>query len=218
MKTLVVLSGGLDSSVMLAQVMQSNDVIGCLTFWYGSKHNEREYQAACSIAQHYKVSLKRIGLDFIPDNFKSDLLLTGGDIPKGHYEHESMKRTVVPFRNGIMLSIAAGYAESIGAEQIAIGNHFGDHAIYPDCRKTFIEPMKQAIKEGTEKNITLLSPFCDLRKEDIVRIGQQLNVPMELTYSCYEGKEIHCGECGTCTERIEAFKLADVLDQTEYLK
>jgi 7-cyano-7-deazaguanine synthase len=218
MKTLVVLSGGLDSSVMLANVMQSNDVIGCLTFWYGSKHNEREYQAACSIAQHYKVSLKRIGLDFIPDNFKSDLLLTGGDIPKGHYEHESMKRTVVPFRNGIMLSIAAGYAESIGAEQIAIGNHFGDHAIYPDCRKTFIEPMKQAIKEGTEKNITLLSPFCDLRKEDIVRIGQQLNVPMELTYSCYEGKEIHCGECGTCTERIEAFKLADVLDQTRYLK
>jgi 7-cyano-7-deazaguanine synthase len=218
MKTLVVLSGGLDSSVMLAHVMQSNEVIGCLTFWYGSKHNEREYRAACLITEHYKVNLKRIGLDFIPNNFKSDLLLSGGDIPKGHYEHESMKRTVVPFRNGIMLSIAAGYAESIEAEQIAIGNHFGDHAIYPDCRKSFIEPMQQAIKAGTEKNIILASPFCDLKKEDIVRIGQQLNVPMELTYSCYEGKEIHCGECGTCTERKEAFVLAGIKDPTEYLK
>lgn len=217
MKTLVVLSGGLDSSVMLAHVMQSNDVIGCLTFWYGSKHNEREYQAACSITQHYKVGLKRIGLDFIPNNFKSDLLLSGGDIPKGHYEHESMKRTVVPFRNGIMLSIAAGYAESIGAEQIAIGNHFGDHAIYPDCRKTFIEPMKLAIKEGTEKNITLLSPFCDLKKEDIVKIGEKLLVPMYMTYSCYNGSTDHCGECGTCVERKEAFKLAGVNDPTIYI-
>jgi 7-cyano-7-deazaguanine synthase len=163
------------------------------------------------------VGLKRIGLDFIPNNFKSDLLLSGGDIPKGHYEHESMKRTVVPFRNGIMLSIAAGYAESIGAEQIAIGNHFGDHAIYPDCRKTFIEPMKLAIKEGTEKNITLLSPFCDLKKEDIVKIGEKLLVPMYMTYSCYNGSTDHCGECGTCVERKEAFKLAGVNDPTIYI-
>jgi 7-cyano-7-deazaguanine synthase len=218
MKKLIILSGGLDSSVMLAYMLQSSNDVECLTFWYGSKHNEREYRAACAVTEHYRVSLKRIALDFMPNNFKSDLLLTGGDIPKGHYEHESMKRTVVPFRNGIMLSIAAGYAERIGAEQIAIGNHFGDHAIYPDCRKSFIKPMQQAIKEGTEKNIILASPFCDLRKEDIARIGQQLNVPMELTYSCYEGAEIHCGECGTCVERKEAFVLANILDKTTYQK
>lgn len=218
MKTLVVLSGGLDSSVMLAHVMQTNEVTDCLTFWYGSKHNEREYEAAKKITDYYKIRLKRIGLDFIPENFQSDLLLSGGAIPKGHYEHESMKRTVVPFRNGIMLSIAAGYAESVGALQIAIGNHFGDHAIYPDCRKAFIEPMKQAIKEGTDKNINLLSPFCDLTKSDIVTIGKKLNVPMELTYSCYEGDFDHCGECGTCTERKEAFCLAGVQDLTNYQK
>lgn len=217
MKTLVVLSGGLDSSVMLAHVMASNEVIGCLTFWYGSKHNDREYQAACAVTEHYKLNLKRVRLDFIADHFKSDLLLKGGEIPKGHYEDESMKRTVVPFRNGIMLAIAAGYAESIGAEKIAIGNHFGDHAIYPDCRKSFIHPMKQAIKQGTEKNIILHSPFCDLRKEDIVKIGFELGVPMHLTYSCYNGSSDHCGECGTCIERKEAFQLAGIKDPTIYI-
>jgi len=218
MKTLVVLSGGLDSSVMLAHIMRENKTVECLFFWYGSKHNEREYQAALKIAAHYGVSIKKIDLDFISENFESDLLLKGGSIPKGHYEDESMKKTVVPFRNGIMLSIAAGYAESIDAKQIAIGSHFGDHAIYPDCRRAFTAPMEQAIYHGTENNIRLLTPFGDLTKKDIVKIGDDINVPMFMTYSCYEGRERHCGECGTCVERKEAFILAGVKDQTRYEK
>ena len=136
--------------------------------------------------------------------------------PEGHYADPSMSKTVVPFRNGIMLSIAAGYAESLEAEAVILGNHFGDHAIYPDCRVSFIEPMKEAIKQGTYAKIELLSPFASIDKTEIVRIGTKLGVPYELTYSCYKGTEHHCGKCGTCYERKEAFSLANVSDPTIY--
>ena len=151
------------------------------------------------------------------ENFKSDLLKTGGDIPEGHYADPSMKKTVVPFRNGIMLSIAAGYAESLDADAIVLGNHFGDHAVYPDCRVDFINPMKEAIEKGTYKGIKLLSPFDTIDKTEIARIGHALNFPFELTYSCYNGEDKHCGKCGTCFERKEAFQLAGIKDPTEYL-
>lgn len=218
MKTVVVLSGGLDSAVALAWACAQHQVVGCVSYWYGSKHNDREWEFAKLLAQLYKIEIVRIGLDFVADLFKSDLLQSGGEIPKGHYEDETMKSTVVPFRNGIMLSIAAGYAESIGAENIVIGNHFGDHAIYPDCRESFINAMRMAISNGTEKSIALSSPFCTYKKEDIVGLGVSLNVPFASTYSCYEGGEKHCGECGTCIERKEAFVKAGVKDPTEYLK
>jgi len=216
-KALVVLSGGLDSSVVLAQAVNNYDNVCCLSFWYGSKHNDREWMSAQQLAEYYNVSIVRMRLDFISDHFKSDLLLSGGDIPQGHYEDESMKRTVVPFRNGIMLSIAAGYAESIDADCILIGNHFGDHAIYPDCRIDFINPMVEAIKKGTEKNIELISPFCHLNKAQIIHIGMSLATPLHLTYSCYNGGHIHCGQCGTCFERKGAFRFADIEDPTNYI-
>lgn len=127
-----------------------------------------------------------------------------------------MKRTVVPFRNGIMLSIAAGFAESIGAECIVLGNHFGDHAVYPDCRQDFVEPMAQAIENGTYAKIKLVAPFTKVTKADIAKLGFNLKVPYEMTWSCYKGGEKHCGKCGTCVERIEAFQLAGVADPTEY--
>ena len=136
--------------------------------------------------------------------------------PEGHYADPTMKKTVVPFRNGIMLSIAAGYAESLGASQVILGNHFGDHAIYPDCRKDFITPMAEAIKHGTYGEIALLSPFCEVDKTEIAKIGASLGVPFELTWSCYKGGDKHCGKCGTCVERIEAFRLAGVIDLTAY--
>lgn len=217
MKTVVVLSGGLDSSVLLAKIKREFGDVEALTFDYGSKHNDREFVSAQAICAHYGVPLKRITLGFIPESFKSDLLKTGGDIPEGHYADESMKSTVVPFRNGIMLAIAAGYAESIGAKQVALGNHFGDHAIYPDCRADFARAMAQAITAGTYEQIQLLSPFCNITKTQIVTIGKELSVPMELTWSCYKGLEKHCGKCGTCVERIEAFREAGVADPTEYL-
>jgi 7-cyano-7-deazaguanine synthase len=207
----------MDSSTALAWAKQHHEVIGCVNFQYGSKHNNKEYYYSKKIADHYQANIKYIYLDFIAQNFKSDLLLTGGEIPDGHYADPSMKKTVVPFRNGIMLSIAAGLAESIGAKAIVLGNHFGDHAVYPDCRAEFIKPMAEAIKLGTYENIELLAPFCNVDKAEIARIGSKLNVPYELTYSCYKGGEKHCGKCGTCVERIEAFKLANVPDPTEYI-
>ena len=216
MKTLVVLSGGMDSATALALMMKHHEVIGALSFWYGSKHNDREWQSAEALASYYHVPIKRCRLDFVADTFKSDLLATGGDVPEGHYADPSMQRTVVPFRNGIMLSIAAGYAESIGAEAIALGNHFGDHAVYPDCRVDFVKPMQAAIKAGTYAKIELLSPFATIDKTEIVRVGTALKVPYVLTYSCYNGRNNHCGKCGTCVERIEAFKLAGVEDPTIY--
>jgi 7-cyano-7-deazaguanine synthase len=216
LKVLVVLSGGMDSSTALAWAMQNHDVVGALQFWYGSKHNYQEREHAIKVARFYGVPLQMCDLSFVAHAFKSDLLKTGGDIPEGHYADPSMKRTVVPFRNGIMLSIAAGLAESMEAQAIVLGNHFGDHAVYPDCRKSFIEPMKAAIAEGTYAKIELLSPFCEVDKTEIVRIGRKIGVPYELTYSCYKGGEKHCGKCGTCFERKEAFTLAGVDDPTVY--
>jgi 7-cyano-7-deazaguanine synthase len=220
-KTIVVLSGGMDSATALAWALDRSDefeVVGCIQFAYGSKHNEQERLAACRLVGYYNVNLQMVDLDFIGKIFKSDLLISGGEIPLGHYADPSMKRTVVPFRNGIMLSIAAGYAESLGAQCVILGNHFGDHAIYPDCRKDFIEPMREAIKQGTYAEIELISPFCDLSKTQIATYGVAINVPYVLTYSCYQGGESHCGECGTCVERKEAFEQAGVTDPTRYLK
>jgi 7-cyano-7-deazaguanine synthase len=216
MKAIVVLSGGMDSSVALAHTLQEHEVLGALTFRYGSKHNDREWLAAQAIAAHYGVRIERADLDFVAKTFKSDLLETGGDVPEGHYADLSMKRTVVPFRNGIMLAIATGYAESKGADAIVLGNHFGDHAIYPDCRPRFVDAMAQAMELGTYAQIKLLTPFVEKTKTDIARVGDVFAVPFALTYSCYNGREKHCGKCGTCFERKEAFADAGLADPTEY--
>lgn len=127
-----------------------------------------------------------------------------------------MKKTVVPFRNGIMLSIAVGIVESLGGDTVFIANHFGDHAVYPDCRKSFIIPFKEAVKEGTYGNINIESPFVNIRKEHIVKIGDDLGVNFNNSYSCYNGDSIHCGRCSTCYERREAFYLSGVKDPTQY--
>jgi 7-cyano-7-deazaguanine synthase len=133
-------------------------------------------------------------------------LQSGGDIPEGHYEDLSMKRTVVPFRNGILLSIAAGYAESVGAEILAYGAHAGDHAIYPDCRKQFVDAMMVAVRVGTYITLTLQAPFVNMTKREVGLLGKDLGVDFSMTYSCYKGGEFHCGRCGTCTERKEALE------------
>lgn len=216
MKALVILSGGLDSTTCLYWAKDIYREVEALTFNYGSKHNDMEYSYAKKTCEKLGVKLTRIDLGFMDKYFKSDLLQSGGDIPEGYYTAENMKSTVVPFRNGIMLSIAAGFAESNGCDVLVLGNHSGDHAIYPDCRPEFIEGIKKAIYEGTEKHIEVVSPFCDMSKTDIVEVGDKLGVDFRLTYSCYKGGEKHCGKCGTCTERKEAFRLAGVEDPTEY--
>ena len=216
MKALVVFSGGLDSTVALYWAKKTYSEVATISFNYGSKHNEIEYAHAKKTCQKLGVNNVRIDLDFMNKYFKSDLLKSGGKIPDGYYTEENMKSTVVPFRNGIMLAISAGYAESIGCDVLILGNHSGDHAIYPDCRPEFITGIKEAVKQGTEKNIDVVSPFCNMTKTDIVKLGKELNVDFSLTYSCYKGGEKHCGTCGTCTERKEAFEQARVEDKTEY--
>ena len=216
MKALVVFSGGLDSTTLLYYAINHFDEVETLSFTYGSKHNDMEHYYALKTCEKLNIKNTLISLDFISQYFKSDLLKSGGEIPEGMYNEDNMKSTVVPFRNGIMLAIAAGFAESNDIDILLLGNHSGDHAIYPDCRPEFIANIAGAIKEGTEKKIRVISPFCDMSKTDIVKMGEELGVDYSLTYSCYKGGEKHCGKCGTCTERKESFEQAGVIDPTEY--
>ncbi len=218
MKVCVLLSGGMDSVAALYEVLGQHEVVACLSFNYGSKHNACEIPFAKLHSDRNNISHQVIPLDFINQLFKSDLLLTGGSIPDGHYAEASMKHTVVPFRNGIMLAIAAGYAESIHANALVIAAHSGDHAIYPDCREPFMQAMAAAMSKGTYEKIQLLRPFIHTDKAGIARRGIELGIDFSETWSCYKGGEIHCGVCGTCVERREAFMLACLPDPTDYEK
>jgi 7-cyano-7-deazaguanine synthase len=212
----VLLSGGMDSVTAFYDAAERHEIRAALSFHYGAKHNEREIAFAALHCARLRVVHRVVPLDFIGEFFQSHLLRGGGEIPKGHYEAETMKQTVVPFRNGIMLSIAAGFAESVQAQALVIAAHAGDHAIYPDCREEFMRSMGEAIRLGTYAEIEVLRPFIAMSKADIARRGQALGVDFAQTWSCYVGGAVHCGECGTCVERREAFLLAGVKDPTEY--
>ncbi|MDP3851904.1 MAG: 7-cyano-7-deazaguanine synthase QueC [Luteolibacter sp.] len=216
MKVCVLLSGGMDSVTVLYEALRTHEVAACLSFHYGAKHNVREILFAKLHAERNGIVHHTVTLDFMDRLFKSDLLRSGGAIPDGHYAEESMKQTVVPFRNGIMLAIAAGYAESIHAEGVVIAAHSGDHAIYPDCRELFMQAMGEAMGQGTYARIQLLRPFIAMDKTAIARRGAELGIDFAETWSCYKGGEIHCGTCGTCVERREAFLLAGLPDPTAY--
>ncbi len=215
-KVIVLLSGGMDSVTALYEAHQRYEIVCAVSFHYGAKHNDREIPFAAHHATHLKVPHREIRLGFIDQMFKSDLLQSGGEIPKGHYEEETMKKTVVPFRNGIMLSIAAGLAESLEADGLVIAAHAGDHAIYPDCREDFMKSMADAIRLGTYAKVEIIRPFIAMTKADIARRGHELGVDYSTTWSCYVGGDTHCGECGTCVERREAFLLAGLPDPTPY--
>ena len=211
MKAVLIYSGGLDSTTLLYEYKA--DIALAVTFDYGSKHNAREI--ACAVENCKRLGIKHlvIPLGFIGQYFKSDLLLGGGAIPEGSYADENMKSTVVPFRNGIMLAVAAGLAESYGLDTVLLANHSGDHAIYPDCRPAFVEAMDQAVQAGTYEGIRVISPYCRLTKRDIALRGRALGLDYSLTYSCYKGGVQHCGKCGTCVERKEAL---EGFDPTSY--
>ena len=219
-KCVVLLSGGLDSTTLLYSLV-ANYECWPLTIVYGQKH-QKEVIAARNICEARGGDLlsrwKMVDLSILRNLLPS--ALTGvGEIPKGHYADESMKATVVPNRNMILLAVAGGYANGIGAQYLAYGPHKGDHPIYPDCRTEFIEAIRSALRLATgwsDDGLLLLTPFDLMTKADIVKLGRSLNVPFRLTWSCYEGNDVHCGVCGTCTERREAFQLAGVKDPTKY--
>ena len=216
MNVVVLCSGGMDSVAALYWARREHTLAAVVSFDYGAKHNHREIPFAAEHAAQLGARHETIALDFVNRLFASDLLKSGGEIPEGHYEAESMKQTVVPFRNAIMLSIACGFAESIGAGGLVIAAHGGDHAIYPDCREEFMRAMSDAMRLGTYAGVKLLRPFIALNKGQIAVEGTKLGVDFARTWSCYKGGAVHCGKCGTCVERREAFAIARISDPTTY--
>ena len=212
--SLIVLSGGLDSTTMLYEYQ---DRIGmAVSFHYGSNHNDKELVFAKLHCERLGIPHQIIRLPFFKEIFHSSLLEGADAIPEGNYDDENMKSTVVPFRNGIMLSIAAGIAENNKFQYVMLANHAGDHTIYPDCRPEFVEAMNKAISAGTWNNVQLLTPYTHMTKADIASKGKELNLDYSETWSCYKGGEHHCGVCGTCRERKEALQLAGIKDTTIY--
>lgn len=187
-----------------------------ISFDYGSNHNAREISFAAMHCERLGIKHIVINLGFMHQYFKSSLLEGAEAIPEGNYDDENMKSTVVPFRNGIMLSIAAGVAESNGLKYVMMANHGGDHTIYPDCRPEFVSAMSEATRLGTYPGIEVLAPYTGITKSDIARHGKALGIDYAETWSCYKGGEHHCGKCGTCRERIEALADAGIEDHTVY--
>jgi 7-cyano-7-deazaguanine synthase len=215
-KVIVLVSGGMDSVCALYDASEKYDVMLGISFNYGSKHNAKEIPFAEYHCKKLEIPHITIDLDFMNKYFDSALLQSGGEIPDGHYQDSNMKQTVVPFRNGIMLSIAAGIAESKNASGVVIAAHSGDHAIYPDCREDFLDSISNTILLGTYVNIEVIRPFASMPKDEIAKRGDMLGVDFSKTWSCYKGKNVQCGKCGTCVERKEAFRLAGLIDPSIY--
>lgn len=212
--SVIIVSGGMDSITLLYD--KKEEIALAVTFDYGSNHNAKEIAWAKVHCERLKIKHIVIKLDFMHKYFTSSLLEGADAIPEGHYADENMKSSVVPFRNGIMLSIAAGIAESNGLKKVLIANHGGDHTIYPDCRPAFIKAMNEATENGTYVNVSICAPYTNITKADIARIGKRLGIDYSETWSCYKGGEKHCGKCGTCIERKEALALAGIEEKTEY--
>ena len=212
--SVIILSGGMDSVTLLHY--RKERIALAVSFDYGSNHNVREIECARRQCENLGIEHLVIPLDFMGIYFRSSLLEGADSIPEGHYADENMKSTVVPFRNGIMLSVACGLAESRGLRHVMMANHGGDHAIYPDCRPEFVTSMSDAMRNGTYEGVDILAEFTNITKSDIARLGKKLGVDYSMTYSCYKGGAKHCGRCGTCIERKEAMQEAGIDDPTVY--
>lgn len=219
------LSGGLDSATLLGWLLSdlggfspklTPDEVCAVNFWYGSKHNKKECRAAEALAAHY-------GVNSFHSRSVTDMLGGGSsltdpcvDVPEGHYTHESMKSTVVPGRNLVFLSVLASLAESLDCRYVFLGVHAGDLAIYPDCRPEFVSAANEVIRLSTENRVGVRAPFLFMDKARIVGIGLGLSVPYAKTWTCYNGRDKPCGKCGSCVERVLAFKENRADDPAEY--
>jgi len=215
-KTVLIYSGGIDSTVLLYDLLNSGHDVQALSVNYGQRHG-KELHCAKSLCKQLNVEHHVADLTALnPLLSGSSLTSPHVQVPEGHYEDESMKATVVPNRNMILLSIATGWAMSTGASSVSYAAHSGDRAIYPDCREEFADAMNSVMEIAGWDKVSLNRPFSSLTKADIVKLGDELGVPFEQTWSCYKGGQVHCGVCGTCVERREAFQLAGVTDPTIY--
>lgn len=216
MKAVVLFSGGLDSTVLTYHLLRENAELKLLSIDYGQRH-QRELSASTQIALSLGLPHTILKLPMLAELLGGSALTDPSiSLPEGHYAEESMKATVVPNRNMILLSLAAGHAISLQFNTVAYAAHAGDHTIYPDCRPEFADALDRTLKLADWSEITLHRPFVKWSKEDLVRRGKELAVPFEKTWSCYAGGKLHCGKCGTCVERKEAFELVGLLDPTEY--
>lgn len=223
-RVVIGLSGGMDSATLLGLLLEQGAEVHCCSFYYGSKHNEYEKKAAEQIIEYYQqkgcpVYWYPMDLSNAFTAFQSNLLLSGEAIPEGHYNDETMKLTVVPGRNMIFASIMAGLAESVGANQIALGVHSGDHHIYPDCRQEFIKALDSAIYLSSDRKVEIITPLLKDDKASILKRGLEdfkVPVPYHLTRTCYKDQELSCGKCGSCTERLEAFYNLGIEDPIKY--
>ena len=212
--SVLILSGGMDSVTLLYD--KKERIALAVTFDYGANHNAREIPFAQLHCKRLGIRHMIIPLAFMGQYFESSLLSGADAIPEGNYDDVNMRSTVVPFRNGIMLSVAVGLAESYGLKYVMMANHGGDHTIYPDCRPEFVKAFSEAARTGTYLGITLLCPYTNLTKGQIAAIGLRLGIDYSETWSCYKGMEHHCGRCGTCVERREALAEAGITDTTVY--
>lgn len=216
--TIALLSGGMDSTVLVAYLRDRLHEVDAVSIMYGQRHR-CELGAAAAIAACYGIRHDVVDIGGVGALLGGSALTDDAvAVPDGHYAADSMKTTVVPNRNAIMLSIAAGIAVARGATCVATAVHAGDHFIYPDCRPAFIDALDTATQLGTEGfgAVRIEAPFVNMGKHDICALGNELDAPLELTWSCYKGFDEHCGTCGTCVERMEAFSLAGVPDPTSY--
>ena len=214
-KIIVVYSGGLDSFTLLNEAIRSGKDVSALSFDYGQKHNKELHFVEKFCAQE-SIDSKIVDVSSIKELFQGSSLTDEIDIPKGHYEDDSMKSTVVPNRNMILISLALGYAVTKEAEEVWFGAHAGDHAIYPDCRPEFVEKMDAAARIANYFPIAVKAPYIAMSKTEILAIGLNMQLDYGLTWTCYEGKELACGSCGACHERLESFAANNVIDPIKY--
>lgn len=215
-KVVLSLSGGMDSTTLLAYYLDKGIEVHPFMFRYGSKHNLYEQQAVLKITNHYGLNCPVIDLTKPFQFIQSNLMQSGQAVPEGHYNNANMALTVVPGRNSVFITMLAGIAESIGAGRVALGVHSGDHHIYPDCRPEYVEAMKEAMHLATDGKVTIVAPFSTMNKTSIIELGSKLQVPYELTRTCYKDQPVSCGRCGSCQERLEAFANNGIVDPIWY--
>jgi 7-cyano-7-deazaguanine synthase len=215
-EAVLLLSGGMDSGVLLAVSSKEYKKIHAVGFDYGSRHNVRELAMAKTLAHKYNASFTTIALPFVNELFSSSILLSGNDVPEGSYDDTNMRSTVVPFRNGIMLSVAIGLAENLEIRNVLIAAHAGDHPVYPDCRESFLNAISKAASVGTYTGVRVTAPFVSISKMRIAEIGRSIGFDFSLTWSCYKGGDLHCGKCATCNERKASLGFDRGLDPTRY--